>query len=83
MRFSPFGSGSQITAVSTTASFADYALTGSSALRILSASLAVSGTRGTDGINGICVYTQGPQGPSGSVGLTGYSGVASEYLPYT
>lgn len=82
MRFYPFGSGSQITSLATTSSLADYALTGSSAVRILSASVAVSGTRGTNGTDGVCIYTQGPQGFSGSVGLTGFSGVASEYLPF-
>lgn len=86
MRFFPFGSSSlnpifNVT-LSTTASITQYAATASYAIRIVSASHALSGSAGVNGANGVCVYATGPNGPTGDVGDGGLPGTTSNPLPY-
>ena len=84
MRFYPFGSSSlnQIynNTLATTASISRYADSASYAIRVASASFAVSGTRGPNGSPGVCNYIAGPTGDTGPVGFTGAPGGISVAL---
>lgn len=73
MRFYPHGSGS-IPGLALSASSATYALTGSFATTILSASYALKGSPGPSGSSGVCIYISGSNGPSGSAGPQGPTG---------
>lgn len=85
MRFYPLGSSSlnilyYIDKIPT-ASFTPYAITASAAIRVVSASYALSGSNGIPGVDGQCVYLPGPQGPSGSQGPQGPDGGVSFPVP--
>jgi hypothetical protein len=73
MRFYPHGSGS-IPGIAVSASSARYALTGSFATTVLSASFALKGGRGPAGPAGNCIYMSGSTGPQGPAGSQGPSG---------
>jgi hypothetical protein len=73
MRFYPHGSGS-LPASTVSASFSVYAVSTNFSTTVLSASLAISGSRGLPGPIGACIPvsgSSGSQGPTGDRGDTG------------
>lgn len=81
MRYYPFGSSSlnpiYNTRAVTTASISSYALTASYAIKVVTASIALSGAPGLNGTDGVCIYLQGPTGSQGDPGNSGIAGGVS------